>query len=100
MFKRCLLKLVEVEVHVLVGVENVRRLVQQVVQELGQQKSSSLVFFFGALHLFLNLQVILLKAFVLNLSSRKFLLDFFEFMLQKVDEVVILLGRYELLRVH
>lgn len=86
--------------HVLVGVENVRRLVQQVVQELGQQKSSSLVFFFGALHLFLNLQVILLKAFVLNLSSRKFLLDFFEFMLQKVDEVVILLGRYELLRVH
>lgn len=86
--------------HVLVGVENVRRLVQQVVQELGQQKSGSLVFFFGALHLFLNLQVILLKAFVLNLSSRKFLLDFFEFMLQKVDEVVILLGRYELLRVH
>ena len=92
------LQLIEVEVHVLVSVEDVRRLVEQVVEELGQQKGSPLVLLFGDLHLLLDLQVVLLERLIFHLGSRKLLLDFFELVLQEVDQIVILLGCCELLR--
>lgn len=71
--------------HVLVCLQNIRRLIKQIIKELRQQKSCSLVLLLRQLHLILEFQVILLQLLIFHLGPLQFLFNFVEFVLQEVD---------------
>jgi hypothetical protein len=90
-----LLDLFEVDMHILVAIENVGSLVQKIVQELSHQESCSLVLLSRHVHLGLEVNIVVLKKLVLSLSALQFLLDFFQLVLQEIDEIfvgLVLLG--------
>jgi len=70
--------------------ENVGLLAHQIFQELSQHQSSTLIFFFLAAELVIDFQAVVLHLFVARLRLSQFFLDFFEFHLQKVDQLLAL----------
>ena len=78
--------------HVLVRFEDVGSAVEQVVEELGHQQGRSLVLLTRQAHLVLQLEVVRLEQLVLLLRLAQLLLDFFQLMLEEVDQVVVVLG--------
>ena len=61
--------------HVLVRLENVRRLVQQVVEVLGHEEGGALVLLAREAHLVLQVEVVRLKQLVLLLRLRQLLFN-------------------------
>jgi hypothetical protein len=74
---------------IFVTLQDVGRLVKDVVEELGHQEGSPLVLFTRHVHLVLEFNVVRLEQLVLALGPLEFLLDLFQLMLQEVDKILI-----------
>lgn len=82
----------DVQVHLWVGIEDIRRRVEQVVEELGHQKCCPFVFLAAQAHLTLEIKVFMLQQLSLVLRLHELLLDVFQLLLKELDQVVVRLG--------
>lgn len=71
--------------HILIAIQDIRSLVENVIEELCHQESSSLVLLSRHVHLVLQVNVVALQQLILTLGSLKFLLDFLQLVFQEVD---------------
>lgn len=94
------LKFVQIEMHILISIQNIWCLVEEVIQELGQEHCCSFILLLRDLHLLLNIQIVLLQILVLMLCLTKFLLNFLQFVFQEINQIVILLRVWEFLAAH
>lgn len=69
-FDWSVLDLVKIEMELLVGVEDVRRSIETIFEELSQKESGSLVFLSRQVKLVLEIEVFLLEGLILGLLKR------------------------------
>ena len=74
---------------VLIALQDVGRLVQNVVEELSNEECSSLVLLPGHVHLVLQIDVVRLEQLVLGLRSLELLLNLLQLVLEEVDQILV-----------